>query len=235
MLNPNTTLSLFPLDVVLFPGMMLPLHIFEKRYQVMIKQCIDSPDQMFGVVLAKSKEAQKPNVGNIFRDDLYEIGTTARITAVEHLKEGRMNVVTVGQERFIVRDITASKDDFIISHVDPYPVKEDADPKIVELLARTLRPKVEAYINNLASASGEDLSDAILPSEPKALAYLAGTAMQGSLPDKQQILSATSLTALMNTAVATLDKENKILAYMLKAYQNHQKVQRLPFVDYSLN
>ena len=201
----------------------------------MIKQCIDSPDQMFGVVLAKSKEAQKPNVDNIFRDDLYEIGTTARITAVEHLKEGRMNVVTVGQERFIVRDITASEDDFIIGRVDPYPIKENEDPRIIDLLARSLRPKVEAYINHLASASGEDLSNAVLPSEPEALAYLAGTAMQGSLPDKQKILSATSLTALMAKAVSTLDKENKILAYMLKAYQDHQRVQRLPFVDYSLN
>lgn len=235
MLNSNTYISIFPLDVVLFPGMMLPLHIFEERYQAMIKQCIDSSDQTFGVVLARSKDAQKPNVTNILPDDLYKIGTTARITAVEHLQEGRMNLITVGQERFVVRDIKSSEDDFIVGQVDPYPIKENEDPEIVNILFRTLRPKVEEYISHLASASGEDLSNAVLPSDPEALAYLAGTAMQGSLPDKQQILSASSLTSLMAMAVTTLDKENKILAYMLKAYQAHQQVQRLPFVDYSLN
>lgn len=235
MLSSNTHISLFPLNVVLFPGMMLPLHIFEERYQVMIKECIDSPEQIFGVVLSRSKTAQQPIVGDVARQDLYEIGTTARIKAVEHLEEGRMNLITVGEERFVVRDIKASKDDYIVGCVDPYPIRENEDPKVVDLLFKALRPKVEAYINHLASASGEDLSNAVLPSDPESLAYLAGTAIQGELPDKQQLLSSVSLVSLMAKAVTTLDKENKILSYMLKAYKTHQQTERPPFVDYSLN
>ena len=235
MLTSNSSISLFPLNVVLFPGMMLPLHIFENRYQAMIKQCIDSADQTFGVVLAKSKDAQAPHVMNLDRDDLYEVGTTARITAVEHLKEGRMNIITVGQERFTLKDITASEDDFLIGQIEPYPMKENEDPGVIDLLLQKLKPQVEQYINHLASASGEDLSNAVLPNDPAALAFLAGTAMQGPLPDKQLILSASSLISLMAKAVTVMDKENKILAYMLKAYQAHQQVQKLPFVDYSLN
>ena len=57
MLAYNANISLFPLNVVLFPGMMLPLHIFEERYRTMIKECL-AGDQIFGVVLAKSKQAQ---------------------------------------------------------------------------------------------------------------------------------------------------------------------------------
>lgn len=235
MLTSNSSISLFPLSVVLFPGMMLPLHIFEDRYQAMIKECIDSPDQTFGVVLAKTKDAQAPNVINLSRGDLYEVGTTARITAVEHLQEGRMNIITVGQERFALKDIKPSKDDFLIGQVEPYPMNTNENSGRVDLLLQKLKPQVEQYINYLANASGEDLSNATLPTDPAALAFLAGTAMQGPLLDKQLILSASSLITLMTKAVTVMDKENKILAYMLKAYQAHQQVEKLPFVDYSLN
>src|SRR5262245_59814320 len=101
MLEYNANIPLFPLNVVLFPGMMLPLHIFEDRYKLMVKDCLET-EQPFGVVLAKSKYAQAPNVANLYSSDLYEVGTTARITAVENLKDGRMNLITVGQERFII-------------------------------------------------------------------------------------------------------------------------------------
>jgi hypothetical protein len=67
------------------------------------------------------------------------------------------------------------------------------------------------------------------------LAFLAGAAMQGPLPDKQRLLASGTLTELVANATTILDREEQILAYMLKAYQAHQEVERLPFVDYSLN
>ncbi len=234
MLTYSTNISLFPLNVVLFPGMMLPLHIFEDRYKVMITECL-ADDQIFGVVLAKSKQAQTSDVINLYTDDLYNVGTTARITAVEHLDDGGMNLIAVGQERFTIKEIIASQDDFLIGQVDPYPMQDNNDPLVIEGMIQKLRPIVEEYINHLADASGEDLSNATLPTDPMALAYLAGTAVQGPLPDKQQLLSTKSLSMLISRTVSVLDRENKILAYMLKAYQAHQQIKRLPFVDYSLN
>jgi hypothetical protein len=74
-----------------------------------------------------------------------------------------------------------------------------------------------------------------LPADPAALAFLAGAALQGPLPDKQQILSSDSLTKLIARTTSILDREEQILAYMLRAYQVHQQIQRLPFVDYCLN
>ncbi len=234
MLSQDTKISLFPLNVVLFPGMMLPLHIFEERYKVMIKECL-AGDQMFGVVLAKNNQAQAPNVVGLYTDDLYRVGTTARITALEHLDNGDINLITVGQERFTIKGIKASQDDFLIGQVDPFPMPNNEDPLKIKGMFQKLRPMVKKYINYLADASGEDLSDAKLPTDPIALAYLAGTAVQGPLPDKQKLLSAESLSILMSKTVSVLDRENQILAYMLKAYQVHQQVQKLPFVDYSLN
>ncbi|MBI1877554.1 MAG: LON peptidase substrate-binding domain-containing protein [Chloroflexi bacterium] len=234
MLEYNATIPLFPLNVVLFPGMMLPLHIFEDRYKIMIKECM-ATEQPFGVVLAKSKYAQAPNVASLYSSDLYEVGTTARITAVENLKDGRMNLITVGQERFIIRDIYPSADDFLMGQVDPFPMQDEDDSQQVATLVQKLRPMVRQYINHLADASGEDLSNATLPSDPMSLAFLAGTAIQGPLADKQKLLSARSLRTLIASTVSALDKEDQILVYMLEAYVAHQQVERLPFVDYSLN
>lgn len=234
MLAYDTDIPLFPLNVVLFPGMMLPLHIFEERYKIMIKRCLET-DQLFGVVLAKTKQAQAPNVANLFVDDVYSVGTIARITAVEHLKDDRMNLIAVGQERFVIKEIRASGDDFIIGQVDPFPMRTGGDPAIIDSMVQKLRPMVQQYIDHLADASGEDLSGATIPTNPTALAYLAGAAIQGPLSDKQQLLSAQSLGRLIAKTVNILDREDQILAYMLKAYQTHQQIERLPFVDYSLN
>ena len=234
MLKYGTSIPLFPLNVVLFPGMMLPLHIFEDRYKTMIKDCMAN-DEIFGVVLAKNNSAQQPNVSGLYLDDIYTIGTTARITAVERLENERLNLITVGQERFLIKSIEAGLEDVLIGQVDPLPMYEKHNSTEINNLTTKLKPLVERYINHLATASGEDISNATLPTDPAALAYLGAMAVQGPLPDKQQLLATNSLRALIAKTVSVLDRENQILAYMIKAHQAHQQVERLPFVDYSLN
>jgi Lon protease-like protein len=232
MLVKNTSIPIFPLNVVLFPGMMLPLHIFETRYKAMTQECLDT-GAPFGVVLARSKGAVQVG-GNSYFDEIYPVGTTAHITAVEHLDNGRMNVIAIGQDRFIIRDVKADLHDLLIGHVDPLPM-QPGNPQEVTYLTQKLRPKVEQYIQLLAAASGEDLSDATLPNDPTALAFLAGTAIQGPLAEKQKLLATQSLSTLMANTAHLLDREDKILSYMLRAYEVHQEAQKLPFVDYSLN
>ncbi|KPK03473.1 MAG: hypothetical protein AMJ56_19060 [Anaerolineae bacterium SG8_19] len=233
MLDNDSLIPLFPLNVVLFPGMMLPLHIFEERYKLMVRECLTG-DRLFGVILAKNKRAQAPHVVELNPDDIYNVGTTAHIRAIENLDDGRMNLITVGQDRFIINNILPSKDDFLIGRVGPL-VMEDNDQVRVESMAQKLRPLVRQYIEHLGNASGEDLSGTVLPADPKDLAFLAGAAMQGPLPDKQKLLASGTLTELMANATSILDREEQILAYMLRAYHAHQEVERLPFVDYSLN
>ncbi len=234
MLVHNTDIPLFPLNVVLFPGMMLPLHIFEERYKTMIRACL-AGNKPFGVVLAKNNQAQTTQAEAIYFGDLYEVGTTAQITAIENLQDGRMNLITVGQDRFIIHEIHPSHDHYLIGRVDPFPMIEEDNPQKIAGLMKKLQPMVKQYIGHLADAAGEDLSDAVLPADPVSLAFLAGMAIQGPLADKQKLLSAKSLSTLVANTVSVLDREDQILTYMLHAYQIHQQVERLPFVDFSLN
>jgi Lon protease-like protein len=234
MLKHGTSIPLFPLNVVLFPGMMLPLHIFEDRYKAMVTECLAS-DQIFGVVLAREKAAQTPNDANPLLEDIYSVGTTARITAMERLKEDRLNLITVGQERFLIKSISPSQNDFLVGSVDPFPMNDEHRLPQMGNLVDKLRVMVKEYIDHLADASGEDLSNATLPTDPAALAYLAGTAVQGPLQDKQDLLAAESLSTLVARTVSVIDRENQILAYMVRAHHAHQEIERLPFVDYSLN
>jgi Lon protease-like protein len=93
-------LRLFPLQTVLFPGMRLPLHIFEDRYKQMIRECIEQ-DAPFGVVLIR--EGAEAGGGAV----PHHVGTTARIAQVEYLDDGRMNIFTIGMQRFRLRRVNA--------------------------------------------------------------------------------------------------------------------------------
>src|SRR6202022_3746365 len=89
-------LPLFPLDVVLFPGTPLPLHIFEPRYKEMISECLDRKIS-FGVVRAKEEGSA-------------EIGCTAEIiTVTRKYPDGRMDIVTEGRERFEVMQVNQER------------------------------------------------------------------------------------------------------------------------------
>lgn len=233
MLAPNSTIPLFPLDIVLFPGMMLPLHIFEDRYKAMITECL-AHDRNFGVILAKNKRAKSPGVTELSADDVHQVGTLAYITAVENLADGRINLMTVGQDRFVIKNVKPGLNDFLVGEVDPLDMVQ-GDPVKVADMANRLRPMVKQYIEHLGNISGKDLSTVVLPADPQALGFLTGAALQSPLADKQALLSAISLTALIAGAATILDREDQILAYMVRAYQAHQKIERLPFVDFSLN
>src|SRR5260370_16324614 len=94
MIESERVLPLFPLEqVVLFPGMSLPLHIFEERYKVMIGACQET-DQLFGVLLIKSgSEVGAPPQPERVR-------CTARMLRIDRLPDGRMPSLTLADQRF---------------------------------------------------------------------------------------------------------------------------------------
>src|SRR5436853_913229 len=91
---------LFPLpNLVLFPNIIVPLHIFEERYKLMINACIDR-EEVFGLVLLRSGAVDESE------DTIHRVGVTARIVEVERLDEGRLNILCEGETRFRIYRFT---------------------------------------------------------------------------------------------------------------------------------
>src|SRR5262249_6080644 len=87
-------IPLFPLpNLVLFPQVMLPLHIFEDRYKKMINHCIDN-DEVFGLVQLRAAADHESE------ETIHSVGVTARVVQVERLEDGRMDILCAGESRF---------------------------------------------------------------------------------------------------------------------------------------
>src|SRR5687767_630479 len=89
-------MPLFPLGLVLFPGTVHPLHIFEPRYRQMIDDCMRE-EKSFGIVLAREESRHLDEVP-------YEVGTMVEIHNLKHLDEGGYDLMAVGSTRFRVLD-----------------------------------------------------------------------------------------------------------------------------------
>ena len=86
-------LPLFPLNVVLFPGVVLPLHIFEPRYRQMIAECFQQKTP-FGVVLARPESLP-------LQEEPYPVGTMAEIHNLSQLEDGRYVLMAIGCSDFV--------------------------------------------------------------------------------------------------------------------------------------
>lgn len=108
-------LPLFPLNVVLFPGMPLPLHIFEEKYKEMVADCLRNA-RPFGVSLMAGAALPFGQASSPHR-----IGCTAEITQVQPLEEGRMFIMTVGRDRFRILSLDHNKP-YLVGMVEDAPL-----------------------------------------------------------------------------------------------------------------
>src|SRR6185503_20693984 len=113
-------IPLFPLpNLVLFPQVAVPLHIFEERYKLMINRCIDQ-DEVFGLVLLQEDAEQESE------NTIHRVGVTARVVEVDRLADGRLNVLCAGESRFRIEEFTGSNPYWtgIVEFVEDLPERE---------------------------------------------------------------------------------------------------------------
>jgi Lon protease-like protein len=189
------TLPLFPLNTVLFPGQLLPLHIFEPRYRQMIGECIQH-GRAFGVVLIRSGE----EVGEAAEP--YEVGTTAQIVQVESATDGRMNILCVGNARFRITQLLHDKP-YLSGQVELWPWEPYREGSVdVERIRRHL----DRYLHMLADMADSKL-DVSLPDDPAALANIAASVLQVELSEKQRLLTAPSIGTMLVDIADLLQRE----------------------------
>ncbi len=200
-------LPLFPLNVVLFPGMVLPIRVFEPRYREMINRCIEE-NSPFGVVLIQEgREVGGPAIP-------HNIGTATRIMRVEREEDGQMNITTVGTQRFRILKVNHNKS-YLTGKVAHYPVI-NGQTRVAVQMAQKVRPKVVEYVDLLAKASQTQLKLDRLPEDPMTLAFLVAIALQVNNQHKQQLLEMAGVPEILDRERYLLSWEVLLLDYMIQ-------------------
>jgi len=202
----SETLPLFPLGTVLFPGLLLPLHIFEDRYRQLVRDLADGPEpRRFGVIAIR--HGRETGVDGI--QALYEIGCTAILRQVKPLEDGRYDVVTVGTQRFRL----ASLDDsgpYLRGQVDLL-TEEAGDEAAAAQAVRVVRDGFRAYLNALAEGGVTQISAPELPEDPVTLSYLVAASMIIDLSDRQALLAEPDALHRLTAERALLSRELTML------------------------
>ena len=203
-------LPLFPLNnIVLFPGMVLPLHIFELRYQEMINRCVK--EQLpFGVLLIKEgTEVGEPALPHL-------VGTAARIMRVEQLGDGQMNITVIGTQRFRVKELHHHHS-YMTGTVEAFPLV-NGSTKLADELAHRIRPRLLEYVELLSKASRQKLKLDRLPEDALTLALMVAIALQVSNEDKQELLGLVGIPEMLAREIRLLSRETLLLQYMVDTH-----------------
>jgi len=189
-------LPLFPLDVVLFPGTPLPLHVFEPRYKELISECLEQK-KTFGIVRAEE-------------EGLADVGCTAEIVAVtKTYPDGRMDIVTEGRERFEVLEVDEKRS---YLRGDVVYFQDDAENPS----SQQIEHAIELHREILTMGGAQQSLPA---SEDKISFYLAGS-LPLDLDFKQALLEMRSEAERIEAVITAFEA---ILPKLRRAVQSRQK------------
>lgn len=195
---------LFPLGTVLFPGLLLPLHVFEDRYLALVRDVVARPEQAraFGVVAIR--EGREVGADGIRA--LYDVGCLAQLRRIEPYDDGRFDIVTTGGRRFRIDALdVADERPYLTAQVE---LLDEPVGDAPAALARSVGAVFEAYRTTLTGGRtpGEDL-----PEDPTVLSYLVAAAAILDLSHKQELLAAPDTTTRLRRELALLRREAVLL------------------------
>jgi Lon protease-like protein len=211
----------FPLGTVLFPGLVLPLHIFEERYRALIRELVSSPvdgPHEFGVVtLRRGVEAPASDADDeapaappapVGAEDLYPVGCTAELRQVTELPDGRFDIMTVGRRRFSIRDVAQGDEPYLTAGIEWLPDDEVPGPAAENLAPRALAA-FRTYLDLLRPDS--EVLDAV-PADPTVLSHLIAATAQLTTEERQALLAAPDTASRLRAELKLLNREAGLLA-----------------------
>ena len=174
-------LPLFPLSAVLFPGNVQPLHIFEERYKLLVRRCSESDGMMGIVAIRKGDEVGKTA-------EPHDVGTLSRITRIDALSEGKINLTVVGERRFRISRL---------DHDEPYlrgavELISDDVPNVEADVISALRESYVEYIRTLRRLAQRTERVVRVPDGTLELSYVIAARLQISRLEQQALLEATA-------------------------------------------
>ena len=203
-------LPLFPLSNVLFPEMLMPLHIFEPRYRLMVSRCMDRKTK-FGIVLIQSGEETSPGAVP------HRVGTEAEIIAHAPLGDGRALITVRGDRRFEIEQLLSEDEPYLVGQVR---YLEDPPEGSVQPLANAVADAYADYLVGVVAATGDLRRDVATVDELRdgspcdvSFRIAAGLAIEDD--ERQALLAAATARERLVREREILSRETALLSEML--------------------
>jgi Lon protease-like protein len=208
----SARLPLFPLGLVLFPGVSVPLHLFEPRYRQLLMD-IRETDRRFGIVcgIAGVPERELP---------AGRVGCVAEVTDIEMLPDGRSNIVVAGRERFAIERVLTDDAPYLVADVQFVADTAESSPVVLAVLADDVSShfrRVVGAVRTLNDDDGGEMPD--MPDDPAQLAWSIGSMIDVDLEQRQRLLAERSPSARleqMNSVLRTALPDLELRAAMHK-------------------
>ncbi len=195
-------MPLFPLNAVLFPGVVTPLHIFEDRYRALVRELagIESVfDRVFGVLAIR----EGYEVGDHGMQSAHRVGTLVQLTELEAYDDGRFDIEVIGRQRLRVLE-SDSSGPFLRGEVELIP--DEDEPDAVREAARA-QTTFDAYRRQLSDLQGGPVLTGEMPTDPAYLSYALASACLLTLPQRQALLEAETAHQRLGMLRRTLHEE----------------------------
>ncbi|KJS54466.1 ATP-dependent protease [Streptomyces rubellomurinus subsp. indigoferus] len=222
-------LPLFPLNTVLYPGLVLPLNVFEERYRRLVADLLERPEdepRRFGVVAIKDGREVAPvrpedgpagpldGLGTVTGDPLeavFHLGCVADVSSATQQPDGRYELLVTGTTRFVLRSVDASGP-YLTGEIEPV---EERSGEGSGALAAEVERAFRVYQKRLAGArEASTVGRQELPDDPQVLSYLVAAASVFETPVKQRLLACPDTAQRLRSELDLLRRESAVLSWL---------------------
>jgi Lon protease-like protein len=209
-------LPLFPLTTVLFPDMLLPLHIFEPRYRLLVRRCMDD-DRPFGVVLIRTGQEVGASA------EPHAIGTEAKIMAFSPLSDGRSYIVVRGIRRFVLEEVIPDSEPYLVGRVRYLDEPEgDGAPHRAAVAVEAYGQYIVAVMAVTDDARGDRaIVDELGTVSPREAAYRIAASLAVDATERQRLLESATDAERLEAEKNLLERETMLLRDLLVRLRAH--------------
>jgi Lon protease-like protein len=206
-----TTVPVFPLNAVLFPGVVTPLHIFEDRYRALMRDLLAVPDpaeRTFAVVAIREGYEVGDAENRRGVQSLHRVGTLVQLTEVERYDDGRFDIQVTGRQRIVLDEVNPAGE-YLTATGDLVDDEEDTE-EAAEEAARTLRT-FDEYRVALSALRGGPVLAGPMPRDPAYLSYTLAATCLLSQNERQQLLEAPDALTRLRMLRRSLTEEMRAM------------------------
>lgn len=195
-------LPLFPLGTVLYPGAILPLHVFEERYRKLMREHRDD-DPIFGVVLTKTGREVEDE------PDTHPVGTAASLLGARRSVDGRYDIAVQGTQRFRILAGDWSRS-YLTADVE-WLDEPTGDFRRAEQLRDDVMSAFSSFLDAIVRSTGVEIPDEGLPWDPVEFSYAIAARLPVDNRERQTVLEAPDGEQRLAELLAILKRERRLL------------------------